>query len=61
MDVDRKAATDALMSLAQDGIPPDVQELLVYGNPIRDIKPGALSRALKAALTVYAALAEQDK
>jgi hypothetical protein len=39
----------ALTALAEAGIEPDVQELLVAGNPSRGIAPGALTKALKAA------------
>jgi hypothetical protein len=41
-------AVDALTALAVAGIPPDVQELLVYGDPVRGIAPGALSKACAA-------------
>jgi len=50
---DKLAATAALTALAEHGIPPDVQELLVVGNPDRGIAPGALSKAVKAVLTAY--------
>lgn len=36
----------ALVSLADSGIPSDIQELLVHGNPSRGIPSGALYRAL---------------
>jgi len=52
-DPDLEAASAALISLATDNIPPDVQELLVHGNPERDIRPGALSRAIRAVLISY--------
>jgi hypothetical protein len=54
IDTDLEAASAALVSLACDNIPPDVQELLVRGDPQRDIRPGAFSRAIQAALIVYA-------
>ena len=38
-------AASILVALAQANIPTDVQELLVYGNPMHDIPPGALSKA----------------
>lgn len=41
-------AAGVLAALAQAGIPPDVQELLVYGDPVRGIAPGALSKACAA-------------
>jgi hypothetical protein len=44
------AAAAALSALTKHGIPPDVQELLVYGNPSRGIEPGALSETVKAIL-----------
>jgi hypothetical protein len=50
MTTDREAAeTAALVILARENIPGDVQELLVYGDPERGIRPGALRRALLAA------------
>lgn len=42
--------TAALVALARHNIPTDVQELLVQGDPMRSIAPGALERALLAAL-----------
>jgi hypothetical protein len=39
-----------LISLAQAGITPDVQELLVRGNPSSGVAPGALRNALSASL-----------
>lgn len=44
-------ATAALVVLTEYGIPPDVQELLVYGDANRGIAPGALSKAIRAVLT----------
>lgn len=41
-------AVDALTALAEANIPPDVQELLVHGDPVRGIAPGALSKACAA-------------
>ena len=37
----------ALISLARSNIPPDVQELLLNGNPDRGIPPGALGRLIE--------------
>jgi hypothetical protein len=37
-----------LIALAQAGISPDIQELLVHGNPSRGIAPGALKKAIAA-------------
>jgi len=49
MTVDRyDAAIKVLTALTTHGIPPDVQELLVYGNPSRGIAPGALRKAIEA-------------
>jgi hypothetical protein len=42
------AAVKVLTILTTHGIPPDVQELLVYGNPSQGIAPGALSKAIAA-------------
>jgi hypothetical protein len=42
--------TAALVSLARDGLAPDLQELLVRGNPSDGIRPGMLERAIKAAI-----------
>ncbi len=52
-DVDRIAASAALLVLAEYNIPPDIQELLVYGNPRLGVKPGALSAAFKATVLSY--------
>lgn len=43
-------ATAALIALAQHGIAPDVQEMLIRGNALRGIAPGALSAAIAAAM-----------
>ena len=40
----------ALVALAQRNVPPDVQELLMIGNPELDIAPGALEAAIEAAV-----------
>lgn len=37
-----------LVALAEVGIPPDVQELIVQGNPSIGVAPGALDRAITA-------------
>jgi hypothetical protein len=39
----------ALVVLAERGIPTDVQDLLVAGDPMRGIAPGALEAAIEAA------------
>lgn len=44
------AATAALVALAEAGIPTDIQELLVRGDPLRSIAPGALSKCFRAAI-----------
>jgi hypothetical protein len=40
----------ALVSLATDNIPTDIQGLLIEGDPTRGIRPGALQRALEAVI-----------
>lgn len=44
--------TAALVALAEHGIPPDIQELLVHGNPSQGIAPGALGKAIRVILTM---------
>lgn len=39
----------ALVALADCNIPVDIQELLVHGDPMRDIPPRALQKAIAAA------------
>jgi len=53
------ALTAALMMLAQANIPPDVQELLMWGDPMRSIPPSALGKAISHA--ILAAKAEQKE
>ena len=60
-DTDRRAATAALTALAEHGIPPDVQELLVRGKPNMGVKPGALSKAAAAVISSYAPAAEIER
>lgn len=54
MDENRSKFLDrmiaALQALADAGVPTDVQELLLYGNPDRGVKPKALELALAAAM-----------
>lgn len=45
-DLNKIAEAAALVSLARDNIPSDVQELLVRGDPARNIPPNALRRAI---------------
>jgi hypothetical protein len=45
--------TAAVMSLAESNIPPDVQELLLRGDPMRNIPNGALFKAIMAAARSY--------
>lgn len=52
-DPDVDAAVAALTALAGHNIPVDVQELLVAGDPMRGIPPGALSACVKAAIQSY--------
>jgi hypothetical protein len=40
--------TAAIVALAHHGIPSDVQELLLHGNPTRGIRPKALHAAIAA-------------
>lgn len=42
----------ALIALARMNVPPDVQDLLVAGDPMRGIPPGALRAAISAATTL---------
>ena len=44
------ARAEALLALADYGIPDDVQELLVNGDPMRGVRPGALDAAIAAAV-----------
>lgn len=44
-----ECAAAALVALAEHGVPTDVQELLVYGNPRLGVKPNALGVAIAAA------------
>lgn len=53
VDPNLRASIAALAALTERGIPPDVQELLVHGAPERGIAPGALSKALRAALEAF--------
>jgi hypothetical protein len=57
---DTDAAVAALAALTRHGIPPDIQELLIYGSPRIGVKPGALSKAMAAAITAYQAKGEND-
>ena len=52
-NIDLEAAAAALMELTVRGIPHDVQELLVHGNPHLGVSPGALSAAMRAAMETY--------
>lgn len=49
----------ALTALAEHGMPTDVQELLLRGEPMRGIAPGALNKALAEALG--ALMAEKER
>lgn len=42
------AKVAALVQLAEAGIPPDIQELLTLGNPMKGVAPGALWKAIAA-------------
>lgn len=52
-DPDLDAATAAVVALAEHGVPVDIQELLVRGNPAIGVRPGALLAATKATITSY--------
>lgn len=45
---DEEMLTTALLVLVEFGIEPDIQELLIYGNPARRVRPGALKAAMRA-------------
>lgn len=49
--MDQATITAACVALARANVPPYVQELLLYGDPSREIPPGALRKALEAALS----------
>lgn len=49
-----KSHVAAVTALAEVGVPTDVQELLVAGNPDLGIPPAALAKALEAALAAEA-------
>ena len=46
--IDAEELAEALIILAEHGIQPDVQELLVKGSLTHNVKPGALAAVLKA-------------
>lgn len=45
-----EAAVAALLAMATHGVPPDIQELLIHGNPDMHVRPGALAAAIGAAM-----------
>lgn len=49
-DEQKPLAVTALLALARHGVPPDVQELLVHGNPALGLPPGALAKAVSAVI-----------
>ncbi len=53
------AATAALISLSEAGIPTDVQELLIVGDPSRGIAPESLSKAIATVLRALGTSCEQ--
>jgi hypothetical protein len=55
-DPSDKAADTAMVLavLAHYNIPTDIQELLIRGDPMRDIAPGALSNAIESVIEFYA-------
>lgn len=48
-----EAAAVALLKLAEYNIPTDIQELLIQGDPMRGIRPGAFVAALSVAIGAY--------
>ena len=48
-----KAIAAACIELAKHNIPLDIQELLIMGDPQRDIRPGAMERAIISAMTSF--------
>lgn len=52
-DRNLEAASAALLKLAEYGVPPDTQELLLYGSKRAGVRPGALVAALSAAIDTY--------
>lgn len=44
--------TAAMVALANRGLPTDVQELLLRGDPARGVRPGALQAALDESLRI---------
>lgn len=42
------ALTAAVVALTRHGIRPEIQELLIYGDPLSGVRPGALAAALSA-------------
>ncbi|MCW5692551.1 MAG: hypothetical protein KIT48_09310 [Pseudolabrys sp.] len=57
-DLDQTAAV--LTSLVRLNVPPDVQELLTFGNARLGVPPGSLDRALKASRVKAMATAGKD-
>ena len=52
-DIELDAATAALMVMAEHNVPPDIQELLVFGNPILGVPEGVMSKVIKAVLVTF--------
>jgi len=52
-DPDVAAAAAGIAELLKRGIPTDVVELLVSGDPTRGVKAGALSAAIMATIRAY--------
>lgn len=52
-DADHDAAAATVTALIEHGIPADIIELLVRGSLRQGIKPGALSKAIKATILSY--------
>lgn len=58
-DRELDATIAVLTVLAEQNVPPDIQELLVHGNVKLGVKPGALSKAIKAAFKAIDASSPQ--
>jgi len=54
------AVAAALVELAAFNVPPDVQEVLLVGDPSRRIKPGSLEAALLAGLRVVLEYSQKE-
>jgi hypothetical protein len=53
VDADLEASSACISALIEHGIPVDMIELLVRGSLRQGIKPGALTKAIKATIISY--------